>query len=117
MRPGRTAGRTELADDGARAHRVADRDVDLRQMAVAGRQAVAVIDLHHLAVTAACTGDRHYAGGGGANGIAGIAAEIDPGMHRRFMDKRIGANPKWRTLVDVADDRFAQWYFQKRCAQ
>src|SRR6516162_3906745 len=73
-------------------------------MAVAGHQAIAVVDLDHLAITAARSSDRNGARACGANWIAGIAAEVDPGMHRCFVNKRIHANAEGRTLVDVAGD-------------
>src|SRR6516225_4493751 len=47
------SGRAEFANDTACTHGVADRDVDLGEMAVAGHQAIAVVDLDHLAITAA----------------------------------------------------------------
>src|SRR5260370_34225378 len=76
-------------------------------MPIAGGSAVAVIELHHFAVAAAPAGDRNGAAGGGADRIADVAAEIDAGVHRRFMDKGIGANAEWRTFVDVAGHRLA----------
>ena len=57
MRAGRAAGRADLADGLADPHRLADLDVDLRQVAVAGGEAVAVVDLDHLAVAAFPAGD------------------------------------------------------------
>src|SRR5512135_1926737 len=50
MRAGRTACRANLADDLADADLLADFDVDLRQMAIAGGEAVAVVDLDHIAI-------------------------------------------------------------------
>src|SRR5260370_24475229 len=76
-------------------------------MPIRGGDPVPVIDLHHFAVAAAPAGDRNGAAGGGADRIADVAAEIDAGVHRRFMDKGIGANAEWRTFVDVPRHRLA----------
>src|SRR5262249_32233653 len=86
-------------------------------MAVARHEPIAVVDLDHFAVAAAPAGDGHGARGGGADWIAGVAAIIGPGMHRRLADNWSGANAEWRALVDVAGDRLAQWHFRQRAAQ
>src|SRR4051794_8749657 len=52
MRTGRAAGGADRADHLSDPDKIADPDVDLRQMTVAGRQAVAVVDLHHAAIAA-----------------------------------------------------------------
>src|SRR6266403_515293 len=52
MRTRRSAGRAHGADHLADLDLIADPDADLRQMAVAGRQAVAMVDFHHAAVAA-----------------------------------------------------------------
>src|SRR6266850_8317331 len=52
MRTGRPAGRSDGADHLADSDLVADFHADLGQMAVAGRQAIAVIDFHHAAIAA-----------------------------------------------------------------
>src|SRR5215470_9160288 len=95
MWSGRAPGRAKLADDAACAHGVAGHNVDLGEMTVAGHQPIAVVDLDHLAIAAARARERDGARGGRMNGIAGIAAEIDPGMHCCFVDKRIHANAEW----------------------
>src|SRR5690349_4622751 len=57
VRAGRAAGRADLADDLADTHRLSDSHVDLRQMAITGREPVAVVDLDHIAVAAVAAGD------------------------------------------------------------
>src|ERR1700712_429113 len=52
MRAGGAAGRTDRADHLSDLDDIADLDVDFRQMAVAGREPVAVVDLDHPAVAA-----------------------------------------------------------------
>src|SRR6266403_4797433 len=52
MRAGRPAGRAHSADHLTDLDLIANPDADLRQMAVAGRQAVAMVDFHHAAVAA-----------------------------------------------------------------
>src|SRR5215475_5803442 len=71
-RAGRTTGRADLADDLADLDALSDLYVDLGEMAVAGREAVAVIDLDHAAVAAAPArfGDR--SGGGCVHRIAAV---------------------------------------------
>src|SRR5580658_4933679 len=80
MRAGRAAGRADQPDDLADANLVADMDVDLRQMAVAGRQPVAMIDLHHIAVAAVPSGDGDAPDGRGMDRFAGLAADVHAGM-------------------------------------
>src|SRR4051794_9569104 len=55
MRAGRSAGRADRADHLADFDLIADFDADLGQMAMAGRQAFAVVDFHHAAITAGPT--------------------------------------------------------------
>src|SRR5947207_917065 len=52
MRTGGAAGRADLADHLADLHDIADLDVDCGEMAVAGGEPVAVIDLDHAAIAA-----------------------------------------------------------------
>ena len=52
MRAGGAAGGADGADHLADLDDVADPDMDFREMAVAGRQSVAMVDLHHAAVAA-----------------------------------------------------------------
>src|SRR6266852_6072486 len=107
VRSGRAAGRAEPADNLADLDVLADGDVDLGEMAVACRQTVAVIDLDQLAVAAVPTRRGDGAGRGGADRIAGIAAEVEAGMHRRAAEERIDAHAEARCGVDLADHRFA----------
>src|SRR5690242_9729562 len=107
MRPGGAAGRADLADHLADAHDLADLDVDLGQMPVAGGETVAVVDLHHFAVAALPSGHRDLAVGGGVHRLADVAAQVDAGVHRRFAEERIGAHAERRTHVDAAFDRLA----------
>src|SRR5262245_13238978 len=52
MRPGRAAGRADLADGLTHSDLLADLHVDFGQMAVARRKAVAVVDFDQIAVAA-----------------------------------------------------------------
>src|SRR5204863_5083698 len=52
MRARRATGRADRADHLADLDDLADLDVDLGEMAVAGRQSVAVVDLDHAAIAA-----------------------------------------------------------------
>src|SRR3954466_2037653 len=92
MRAGGTARRADAANDLADADRLSDLDVDRREMRVARRKAVAVIDLDHVAVAAVASRDRDGAGRGGARGFADVGAKVEPGMHRGAAQERIGAH-------------------------
>src|SRR5262245_29559263 len=80
MRAGRTSGRADAADDLADLDRLADLDVDCRQVAIAGREPVAVVDLDHLAVAAVPAGGGDRAVRRGAHRIAGVAAHVETGV-------------------------------------
>src|SRR5262245_13449011 len=83
MRSGGAAGRADLADDLAGLDRMADLGVDAGEVAVARRDAVAVVDLDHLAVAALPAGECHRAVRGCAHRVAGLAAHVEAGVHRR----------------------------------
>src|SRR5262245_46561341 len=61
VRAGGATSRADPADDLANVHRLADLDVDARQVSVAGREAAAVLDFDHVAVAALPAGERHRA--------------------------------------------------------
>src|SRR3954453_2657287 len=107
MRPGGTAGRPDETNDLADLHDLADPDIDLGEMAVAGCEAIAVIDLDHAAVAAGPAGRDDLAVGGDANGIAARGAEVEPGVHRGPAQERIAAHAEAGGEFDLADDRLA----------
>src|SRR5690242_7065611 len=107
MRAGRTAGRTYFPDDFADADELADLHIDLRQVAVTGRQAIAVIDLDHIAVAAFPARNRHAAGRGRAHGFADLSTQVDACMNRRAAQEWIHAHAEWRTHVYFADNGLA----------
>ena len=59
---------------------VADRYGLSVQMRIAGRNAIAVVDLDDLAVSAAVTGIGHHASRGGVNRGHVCGFEVDPGV-------------------------------------
>src|SRR5580692_12909800 len=81
MRAGRAPGRADPADHLADANALADANVDLGEMAVAGGEAIAVVDLDHLAIAAAPAGRRHCSRSRSMGRLAIGAAEIDAGVH------------------------------------
>src|ERR1051325_7693225 len=107
MWSGRASGRSNAADDLADLDLLADLNLDLRQVAVARRKSVAVVDLDHLAVAAAPAGGFHGAVGGGAHRVAGAAAEVETGVHRRPAEERIGPHAEAGRQVDLAEDRLS----------
>src|SRR4029079_11560813 len=92
------------ADDLANPDRLANLHIDLRQVSITGREAIAVIDLHHLAVPAAPARALDLAVSGGAYWIAGAAADIEAGVHRRAAEERVGAHAETRRQIDLAQD-------------
>src|ERR1700722_20506783 len=102
MRAGGAPGRADPADPLPDANALADANVDLRQMTVAGGKAVAVIDLDHLAVAAAPAGRRHRSRRRGVGRLAVAAAELDTRVHRRHMQERIDAHAERRREIDLA---------------
>src|SRR6185437_4249505 len=94
VRSGRASGRSDRSDHLADPDGIADLDVDLGKMAVAGGQAVAVIDLHHSSIAAGPAGGNDFSVGGGAHGIAGCRAKVETGVHGRTAKEGIAADPK-----------------------
>src|SRR5262245_15422796 len=117
MRAGGTAGGADLADHLADLHDIADLDVARRQMAVAGGQPVAVVDLDHAAVAALPAGGNDLAVGGGADGIAGGGAEIQARMHRGPAEEGITAHAEAGGEFDFADDGLAIGHQRQRAVQ
>ncbi len=72
----------------------ADLDADLGEMAVAGRQPVAVIDLDHAAIAAGPARRHHLAVGGDAHRIALSGAEVEAGVHCRSPEEGSLRTPK-----------------------
>src|SRR5262245_64069756 len=83
VRSRRAPGRTDLADDLSGLDGLADANGDRRQVTVAGRQSVAVIDVDHAAVAAAPARGGHGAVSGGAHRVAGLAMESEHGLPGR----------------------------------
>src|SRR6266853_351254 len=94
MRTGRSAGRADGADYLTDSDQVADLHVDLGQMAVAGRQAIAVVDFHHAAGAAGPTRRDNFAVRGRPHRVAGCRAEIETGVYGRAAEERIVADPE-----------------------
>ncbi|PAV93290.1 hypothetical protein WR25_26979 [Diploscapter pachys] len=92
VRAGRTAGRPHQCDQLAARHARAIGDEDLRQMAIAGRDALAVVDLDQIAVTALAAGVIDDAVGGGIDRRADRTGDVDARMHRRGAAERVGAD-------------------------
>src|SRR5262245_50331608 len=107
MRSRRAPGRTDLADDLSGLDGLADANVDRRQVTVAARQSVAVIDVDRAAIAAAPAGGGHRAVGSGAHRVAGLAMEIEPGMHGRLAQEWVDADAEARLQIDLAVDRLA----------
>src|SRR5438045_3211082 len=107
MRTGGAAGRADLADHLADLDDVADLDVDRGEMAVAGGEAVAMVDLDHAAIAALPAGCDDLAVGGGTHGIAGGGAEIQARVHRGPSQEGVAAHAEAGGELDFADDGLA----------
>src|SRR5215510_13248617 len=107
VRAGGAPGRADLADDLADAHVLALADVDGGEMAVARRQAVAVIDFHHFAVAAAPAGEHDFSGGRDAYRLARAGADVDSGMHGERADERIHPDAEAGRELQFAGERLA----------
>ena len=94
MRPGGAAGRSNGADQLTDLHDVADLDVDLGEVAVARRQAIAMVDFNHAAIAASPSRRHHLAVRGDAHGIARRGTEVEAGMHRGAAEEGIVADTK-----------------------
>src|ERR1700737_1942992 len=117
MRTGRPAGRADRPAPLSDPDLVADLDVDFRQMAVAGRQAVAMVDFHHAAIAARPPRGRYFSVRGGAHRIAGSCAEIEARMHGGTAEERIAADPEAGGEFNLADHRLAIRHQRKRSVQ
>src|ERR1700735_1513273 len=86
-------------------------------MSLAGRQAVGVVDFHHPPVAAGPPGRGDLAVRGGADGIAGGGAEIEPRMHRRTAQERIVAYAEPGSKLDLADHRLSIRHKRERAVE
>src|SRR5258706_13769287 len=117
MRTSRSAGRSDGADHLANSDPVADLHADLGQMAVAGRQTIAVVDFHHSPIAAGPTRRHYFALRGRPHRIAGRRAEIETGVHGRSAEERIVADPEAGSEFDFAYHRLAIRHQRQRPAE
>src|SRR5262249_28938336 len=103
----RAPGRPDLADDRPGLDGLADANVDRRRVPVARRQSVAVIDVDRAAVAAAPARGGHRAVGGGAHHVAGLAMQIEPGVHGWPAQERVDADAEARLQIELAVDPLA----------
>src|SRR5262249_56483221 len=82
-------------------------NLDRREVTVGARQSVAVSDVDRAAIAAAPAGGGHRAVGSGAHRVAGLAMEIEPGMHGRLAQEWVDADAEARLQIDLAVDRLA----------
>src|SRR5690349_15588070 len=78
MRPGREAGRADVADHLALVDVLAGRDGDARLVAVRRRDAAAVVDDHEVPEPVEPTGVDDRSGGRGADGRARTGGDVEP---------------------------------------
>src|ERR1700688_4771306 len=114
VRAGGASGRADLTDSVADAYLLPYLYADVREVAVAGGKAVAVVEFDHVAIPSLGAGDGYLAVGGGTNRIARVAAQVDAGMNGWAPEERIHAHAERRAHVDFADDRFAHRHGDER---
>src|SRR5690606_14399945 len=96
VRPGRTAGAADSADDRAGIDLLPAAGVPSRHVRIASHHAIAMADLDHLAVTGLGTNESHRALSRRMDRRSDGAAEVEPGVHRRAAMERIAAVPEAR---------------------
>jgi hypothetical protein len=89
MRAGAAAGAAEEPDPLVRRHLLPDRDGGPMEMGIEGFDAVAVVDLHRLAVIAAIAGEGDLSGGRGVDRRQIGRVEIEAGVDRGAMVERV----------------------------
>src|SRR5215470_18892594 len=104
MRAGRAAGRADKADQLAAGDRISDFHVKLGKMAVAGDQAVAMVDLDHLAVAALPAGSGDRAVSRSNDKIATLAVDVHTGMKFVYPTAE-GISPEAEFIIDLAGVR------------
>src|SRR2546423_5875283 len=96
MRAGGAARGADAADDLANANGLPDFDIDGREVRVARRKTVAVIDLDHLAVTAVPARHRDGASRCSAGGLACVGTDVEARVHRGRAEERVRAHSEAR---------------------
>src|SRR5450756_97278 len=87
---GGAAGVSDVADDLAAHDRLAGGNGESAHVAVAGFDAVAVIDTHHAAIAVFEAGRDDDAVGGGADGSSKWAGDVDAGVELAFTSTEDG---------------------------
>ena len=98
VRPGRAAGRADLADRGPGVDRGALGRLDPAQVRVARHHAAAMVDLDHVAVAAHPPAERHDPGAGRHDRGARLAPEVGASVKAARVADRIIAPAKARRL-------------------
>src|SRR6185503_84704 len=96
MRPGRVAGRADLADHLPFRDPLRREDVKARQMAVAGAYTSRMLDFDQVSVAPGPPRDPHNAGSGRHHSRAVVARQIDPGVTATDSGDRVGSPAKPR---------------------
>src|SRR5262249_61500412 len=80
---------------------------DRRGVTVGGRHPVAVTAAARAAIAATPARGGHRAVGGSAHRVAGLAMEIEPGMHGRPAQEWVDADAEARLRIELAVNRLA----------
>src|SRR4029078_13216409 len=90
-RPSGAAGAAGTAEEGPLVDDLTDRNENRAHVAVTRGDAVAVVDLDHVAITARIAGCDDGTAGGGADRKSDRRPEIDAGVYRGALEERIDA--------------------------
>lgn len=89
-----TAAAAHLGDDLATFHRLPHLDQIFLAVAIAGREAIAVIDFNQIAITRTLARPRHHTGCHSDDVRAQLAGKIHAFVPRRASRERVGAFSK-----------------------
>jgi len=99
VRPGGIAGGADITDQSAPLNSLADKDLDLAQMAVSGCQSVTMIECYQVAQAAIImSGKFDLAVGGGINRGTGPIGNVNTGVELLVAGERIIFHPKATAL-------------------
>src|SRR5579859_6058864 len=109
MRAGAASGRANPSEPCALADPRPHPHAHRGQVGITRMDAVTVIDFHHIAITAAITGEHHHTGRGGMHHTAPRTGEIDAGMKGITAGEGIDPRTKSAGSVEIHPrDRRAQ---------
>jgi len=96
MRPGGPPGAADHANHFTGTHRLARKGPETRHVGIAGKQSMAVIDLHDITIAGTLANESHFATSRRIDRRTGGPLEVEPGMEIRSASEWIRAIAKAR---------------------